>query len=63
MSDNISGLLGYRVRVEADGSIGLLLRQKYADMIYLLDGSQAEELGRILIDISTAAIPNRQETP
>lgn len=60
MIDNISGMRGYRVRVESDGTIGLLMRQQYADNVYLLDRSQAEKLGRALIEISTANIPKRQ---
>jgi hypothetical protein len=61
--DNISGMRGYRVRVESDGSIGLLLRQKYADMIYLLDLSQAEELGRALVEISAGvSVPGQTDT-
>lgn len=64
MIDNISGVRLFRLTAQLDGSIGLLLEQKYAATLYLLDLSQAEKLGKDLIEMTiglrdTASLPNR----
>ena len=54
MINNISGVRLFRVTAQSDGSIALLLEQKYAATLYLLDLSQAQALAVALTEISTA---------
>ena len=54
MTGNIGALRRWRVLNQPDGSVGLLLEQKYATVEYLLDPRQAEELGNALAEVACA---------
>jgi hypothetical protein len=53
MTDNISGLRSFEVKVRPGGSLGVCLERQYATDYYLLDLDQAEALGKSLTEMTT----------